>query len=125
LVDGRVMPMDSLARISLSIIRGRQTYETADGKKAPAIQWLIETFMAPEHADNLMLFLVTNPDVLGLFGWSNRKDRYFTFNELAASRDAIQKQSELAEHQLPHDRVEQQVGNVIVNERPMRNSIER
>ena len=89
--------MDSLARISLSIIRGRQTYETADGKKAPAIQWLIETFMAPERADNLRVFLVTNPDVLGLFGWSNRKDKYFTFNELAASRDTIQKQSELAE----------------------------
>jgi hypothetical protein len=125
LVDGRLMPMDSLARISLSIIRGRQTYETADGKKAPAIQWLIEAFMTPERADNLRIFLVTNPDVLGLFGWSDRKDKYFTFNELAASRDAIQKQSELAEHQLPHDRVEQQVGNVIVNERPMRNSIER
>ena len=89
--------MDSLARISLSIIWGRQTYETADGKKAPAIQWLIETFMAPERADKLRVFLITNPDVLGLFGWSNRKDKYFTFNELAASRDTIQKQSELAE----------------------------
>jgi hypothetical protein len=50
LVDGRVMPMDSLARMSLSIIRGRQTYETADGKKAPALQWLVDTLMVPERA---------------------------------------------------------------------------
>ena len=98
------MPMDSLARISLSIIRGRQTYENAEGKKAPAIQWLIETLMAPEHADNLRVFLITNPDVLGLFGWSNRKEKYFTFNELAASRDAIQKQSESAEQTEPQVR---------------------
>jgi ABC-type transport system involved in cytochrome c biogenesis permease subunit len=104
LVDGRVMPMDSLARISLSIIRGRQTYETAEGKKAPAIQWLMEILMAPERVDNLRIFLVTNPDVLGLFGWSNRKDKYFSFNELAASRDAIQKQSELAEQTEPQVR---------------------
>jgi hypothetical protein len=84
-VDGRVIPMDSLARMSLSIIRGRQTVETADGKKAPAIQWLMETLMSPERADNLRIFPVTNPDILGLFGWLDRKDKYFTFNELAAS----------------------------------------
>ena len=104
LVDGRVMPMDSLARISLSIMQGRQTYETAEGKKAPAIRWLMETLMAPERADNLKIFLVINPDVLGLFGWSNRKDKYFTLNELRASSDEIRRQSELAEQAEPQIR---------------------
>ena len=47
--------MDSLARISLSIIRGRQTFETAAGKTASGIQWLLETFMAPERADGLLV----------------------------------------------------------------------
>ena len=99
LVDGRVMPMDSLARVSLSIIRGRQTYETADGKPAPAIRWLAETLMVPEHADGLRVFHVENPEVLDLFGWSDRKekDKFFSFTELAPFRGEIQKQSELAE----------------------------
>src|SRR6516225_9508624 len=99
LVDGRVMPMDSLARISLSIIRGRQTYQTADGKPAPAIRWLAETLMVPEHADGLRVFHVENPEVLDLFGWSDRKekDKFFSFTELAPFRGEIQKQSELAE----------------------------
>jgi hypothetical protein len=80
LVDGRVMPMDSLARMSLSIIRGRQTYETADGKKEPALQWLLETFMVPEHADGLRVFHIINPDVLDLFGWADRKEKYFAIH---------------------------------------------
>jgi ABC-type transport system involved in cytochrome c biogenesis permease subunit len=99
LVDGRIMPMDSLARISLSIIRGRQTYETGGGKKAPAIQWLLETLMAPERADGLKVFRITNPDVLDLFGWADRKD--FAFSELSGFRDEIQKQSVLAEEAQP------------------------
>ena len=99
LVDGRIMPMDSLARISLSVIRGRQTYETAGGKKAPAIQWLLETLMAPERADVLKVFRITNPDVLDLFGWADRRD--FAFSELSGFRDEIQKQSVLAEEAEP------------------------
>ena len=101
LVDGRIMPMDSLALISLSIIRGRQTYETAGGKRAPAIQWLLETLMAPERADGLKVFHITNPDVLDLFGWADRKEKYFAFAELSASRNEIQKQSGLAEETEP------------------------
>jgi ABC-type transport system involved in cytochrome c biogenesis permease subunit len=106
LVDGRVMPMDSLARISLSIIRGRQTYETVDGKQAPAVRWLVETLMVPEHADGLRVFHIENPEVLDLFGWSDRKekDKFFTFTELASFRDEIQKQSELAEQTEPEVR---------------------
>jgi ABC-type transport system involved in cytochrome c biogenesis permease subunit len=99
LVDGRIMPMDSLARISLSIIRGRQTYETTGGKRAPAIQWLLEVFMAPERADGLKVFHITNPDVLDLFGGTDRKD--FAFSELSGFRDEIQKQSVLAEEAEP------------------------
>jgi ABC-type transport system involved in cytochrome c biogenesis permease subunit len=101
LVDGRVMPMDSLARMSLSIIRGRQTYETADGKKRPALQWLLETLMVPERADALRIFHITNPDVLDLFGWTDRKETYFRFSELFEFRDKIQKQSGLAEETEP------------------------
>src|SRR5262249_11264632 len=97
LVDGRVMPMDSLARISLSIIRGHQTYEAADGKKTPAIRWLLETLMVPDRADGLSVFHITNPDVLDLFGWADRKEKYFAFSELFKFRDEIQKQSGLAE----------------------------
>ena len=102
LVDGRIMPLDSLARISLSVIRGRQTYETAGGKKAPAIEWLLEVFMAPERADGLKVFRITNPDVLALFGAADRKD--FAFSELSGFRDEIQKQSVLAEETEPAGR---------------------
>jgi ABC-type transport system involved in cytochrome c biogenesis permease subunit len=104
LVDGRVMPMDSLARIALSIIRGRQTYQTADGKTAPALEWLVETLMAPERADRSRVFHIANPDVLDLFAWANRNEKYFTFSEVAVFRDEVEKQSALAEQTEPQVR---------------------
>jgi hypothetical protein len=67
LVGGRVMPMDTLARISLSVMNHHGTF-TVDGKVEPASRWLLDVFMMPRRADAAKVFEVTNPDILGLFG---------------------------------------------------------
>ena len=46
LVGGRVMPMDTLARISLSVMNHHGTF-TVDGKVEPASRWLLDVFMMP------------------------------------------------------------------------------
>src|SRR6202047_3825582 len=67
LVGGRVMPMDTLARMSLSMMNHHGTF-TVDGKVEPASRWLLDVFMMPRSADAAKVFEVTNPDILGLFG---------------------------------------------------------
>src|SRR6202022_318570 len=67
LVGGRVMPMDTLARISLSVMNHHGTY-TVEGKVEPSSQWLLDVLMMPRRADTAKVFEVTNPDILGLFG---------------------------------------------------------
>ena len=67
LVGGRVMPMDTLARISLSVMNHRGTF-TVDARTQPASRWLLDVLMMPRRADAAKVFEVANPDILALFG---------------------------------------------------------
>src|SRR5258707_1253613 len=66
LVGGRVMPMDTLARMSLSMMNHHGTF-TVDGKVEHASRWLLDVFMMPRRGGAAKGFEVTNPDILGLF----------------------------------------------------------
>lgn len=39
---GRVKPLDTVARVNLRIISGREEYEDANGKMQPAVRWYLE-----------------------------------------------------------------------------------
>ena len=71
--NGRVAPLDSLARNSLLEIHKKQTFNTEPWKEwsqhpkiIPAIQWLANVMMNPEVADNWPVFRVDNPDLISL-----------------------------------------------------------
>jgi len=46
--QGRVKPLDTLARNTLRIISDRETFEDADGNRQPAIRWLADMVANPE-----------------------------------------------------------------------------
>ena len=98
LVGGRVMPMDTLARVSLFAMNHHGTYSTSDGKAQPQSRWLLDVLMIPEHADVAKVFEVTNPDVLDLFGWqgANGKPNNYSFNDFKPFFGEIEKQTGLA-----------------------------
>jgi len=87
LVGGRVMPMDTLARMSLSMMNHHGTY-TVEGKVEPASRWLLDVFMMPRRADAAKVFEVTNPDILGLFGRqeANGKPVSYSYSDCEPSR---------------------------------------
>src|SRR5260370_5203869 len=97
LVGGRVMPMDTLARMSLSAQNHDGTY-TVEGKVAPASRWLLYVFMMPRSADAAKVFEVTNPDILGLFGRqeANGKPVSYSYNDCEPFLGEIGKQAGLA-----------------------------
>jgi ABC-type transport system involved in cytochrome c biogenesis permease subunit len=98
---GRVKPLDTVARNSLLIMRGKQTvpdgpevsfYEKVfEGEKAPkylsAIEWFAELTLRPTKADEYKVFRIDHPEVLGLFGFEPGKAKYFSFNDLFHSND--------------------------------------
>src|SRR3981081_3936881 len=67
LVGGRVMPMDTLARMSLSMMNHHGTF-AVEGRVEPASRWLLDVFRSAQRGDASKVFEVTNPDILGLFG---------------------------------------------------------
>src|SRR5258708_23646719 len=97
LVGGRVMPMDTVARMSLSIMNHHGTF-TVDGKAEPAGRWLLDVFMMPRRADAAKVFEVTNPDILGLFGRQapDGKPVSYSYNDCEPFLGEIGKQAGLA-----------------------------
>jgi len=77
LANGRIKPMDTVARSSLLVIHGRQHLTTpdgnrpllsADGHELTPVEWLLDVFYRPERADTYAVFTIDNPDLLALIG---------------------------------------------------------
>src|SRR5262249_41206498 len=96
-VGGRVKPLDTVARNSLLIIHTKQTLRLADGRQLSAIKWLTDTLFRAPVADEYPAFVIQNADVLGLFGWQQNEQKYFSFNELTPFLKQIEEQGAQAE----------------------------
>lgn len=94
LEGGRVKPLDSFARNSLLVIRGTQSLPV-DGKSQPAVEWLLDAMFRPETADTRKVFLIDDPDVLGLLGLE-QKERRFAYWQIEPKRDEVGAQSQRA-----------------------------
>ncbi len=97
LVAGRVKPMDTVARNALMIIHGKQSISDPSGHALTPSQFLLELLLRPGKADQYKLFLINNPDVLGLFGWKQEHEKYFSLAQLQPHLEIIQKQAEQAD----------------------------
>lgn len=102
LVGGRVMPMDSLARISLSLMNHHGAYEPVPQKPVPPVAWLVNAMMRPEEADQARVFEIANPELLDLLGGNDRQGKLFafnlfSFNDFKPFLNEIEKQAQSAE----------------------------
>src|SRR5258708_7924427 len=96
LVGGRVMPMDTLARLSLSMMNHHGTF-TVEGRVEPASRWLLDVFMMPQRADTAKVFEVTTPHILALFARhkSNSHPVSYSYNDCQPFLSEIRKQAGL------------------------------
>jgi len=101
--QGRIKPLDSVARNSLLIVSGRQTL-MHDGRRLQAIQWLADVLARPEVASNYEVFRIDHPDVLALIGSDDPKRKRFSFNELTPQFSEIARQGDLAMQVQPKKR---------------------
>jgi ABC-type transport system involved in cytochrome c biogenesis permease subunit len=106
LLNGRIQPLDSVARNSLLQIRSMQTVPLEEKKayefwkhpkKLKATEWLLELMTRPELADGRRVFLIHHPDLLSELKLENKGVErsglhYFSFNELEPALKEIQDQ---------------------------------
>ena len=68
LVNGRVKPLDTVARHSLLLLQGRQRAVDAEGRELEPVAWLLDVLFVPARAERAPVFEVVHPDLLALLG---------------------------------------------------------
>ncbi len=96
LLNGRIKPLDTVARNSLLIIHGKQTLRAEGGLLTP-MDWLAEVMMKPEQADERKIFVIRNADTLAALGWKPDAGKYFSFREFGPHLQDIEQKAALAQ----------------------------
>jgi ABC-type transport system involved in cytochrome c biogenesis permease subunit len=87
--DGRVKPLDTLARNSLVAISDRQVYQEevdnggnkANRQRLPAIKWLLEIITDAKATEDYPVFRIQNHDVLDVLNLQPRKGYRYAWSE--------------------------------------------
>lgn len=144
LLNGRIQPLDSVARNSLLQIRstGDVPLEEVPSwqfwhhpKKLKSTEWLLEVFFKPEVADTRPIFLIHHPDLiselkLGDKGVEKSGLRYYSYAELEPVLDEIaaqgRKASAVAEdsQRTPYQKQVLKLANAVMLYQRLKNSIE-
>ncbi len=101
--EGRVKPLDSVARHTLMTLSGRQTLQI-DGTTQPAIRWLADMVGHREGVNDYEVFRIDHPDIVALIGQADSGRKRFSFNELRPHEDALLQQARQAAVLKPADR---------------------
>ncbi len=130
LLNGRSQPLDSVARNSLLVLRGKQTVPTDQGKTLSAIEWFAEATLNGDLADTRQVFRIDHPELRGLLKLRG-EDKFFSLEqlrpgllELGKEADRLQETEVKPEQQTPFEKAVVKLhGNVILYRR-LKNSIQ-
>ena len=105
--DGRIEPMDSLARNSLLQLREKQTLNLEPWKEwyqspkiIPANEWLANVMMNPALADDWPVFRIDNPDLISLLKLPERDPakqfdgKHYSWNQISPMFETFSKQNQ-------------------------------
>lgn len=90
--DGRVKPMDSLARNSARSMSGSfyERVKDEDGKRTQAVEWLLDTITASPKAKKYKLFKIDTPEVVEVLGLDPRPgDWCYSIDEIGGRPLAV------------------------------------
>ncbi len=79
---GRVKPIDTVARNSLSALSERQTFRDENGEKRPAIEWFLDVISDSDRADVHRVFHIPNTAVQQTLGLEPRKRFRYAYEEI-------------------------------------------
>ncbi len=95
LEGGRVKPIDSVARNTLLVLRGAQSFRHEERSVGPR-EWLLDVLFRPDVADQQPVFQIDDPEVLGLLRLP-QTSRRFSFSAIAPSIQEVERQAQAAE----------------------------
>ncbi|MDB6114067.1 MAG: cytochrome biosis protein [Lacunisphaera sp.] len=99
-MNGRIKPLDTIARSTLLQLQGRQRVVRPDGRSLAPLEWLLEVMARPAVADACQTFEIVHPDLLTVFNLTPENGagkKRFSFQQLAPRLRELERQSDLAE----------------------------
>jgi ABC-type transport system involved in cytochrome c biogenesis permease subunit len=100
LVNGRLKPLDTVARTTLLLTQGRQRVTAPDGTSLTPNEWLLDVLYRPKVADTYQTFEIVHPEVLALFSLTNADGaggKRFSAQQLAGKLNELERQAKLAD----------------------------
>ncbi len=94
--EGRVKPMDTLARNALRILSNRETFKDKNDESQPAIRWLLDVVSESPVALDHRVVRIENLEVLQVLGLERRKGFRYAINEFKDKLEEFEKQVALA-----------------------------
>jgi ABC-type transport system involved in cytochrome c biogenesis permease subunit len=134
LLEGRVQPLDSLARNTLLQLRMKQSVRvpatpSREAHTLQAIEWLKEVFFRPEVADTLPIFRIDHPQVISLLK-IRREDKHFSFTEIQPAMEEVEREARRIndaklkpEQQLPFEKAVMSLYNRLILYQRLKNSV--
>jgi len=101
LVNGRLKPLDTVARTSLLLLQGRQRVVAPDGRTLSPIEWLLDVLYRPDLANHYATFEIVHPEVLALFELTPEEGagkKRFSLVQLNKGLPELDRQAKLAEN---------------------------
>jgi len=101
---GRAKPVDTLARTSLMIISGKQTYLDEKDRAQPAVRWILDVMSAGPRLENNRaalehkVFRIENDQVLNLLGLQPRSGFRYAIAEFLSRFSDLDREIERAMH---------------------------
>ncbi len=98
--QGRLKPLDTLARNSLMVISDRQTFRDENGTAQPAIRWLLDVMtdqLGNDAARRHKVFRIENDEVLNTLGLEPRSGLRYAVDEFVDKMGVIEEQATRAQ----------------------------
>jgi ABC-type transport system involved in cytochrome c biogenesis permease subunit len=98
LVNGRLKPLDTVARTGLRQIQGREAFVTPDNRQPQPIEWFLDVAFRPDLADSYQVIEIVNPDVLAIFKFKaedGRDKKWFSYTQLAPNLTELERQAKI------------------------------
>lgn len=101
--DGRIKPIDTVARNSLLIISKKESFEDKDKHSQPAIRWLLDVLVSlnqahgEQTARDHKVFRIDDDQLLSLLDLEHRPGSWrYALNEIWPKREALKKEIDRA-----------------------------
>jgi ABC-type transport system involved in cytochrome c biogenesis permease subunit len=102
--EGRMKPLDTLARNSLRALSDSETFVDELGKRQPAVKWLLDVISDAPEATKYNVVRIQNLEVLDIFGLTRREGYRYAIDELRKNIAEFDKQVKVAQDTLPAER---------------------